>query len=91
MKRVLSTILCVALLFSSIVTLAPQNASAATTQAEYVGNVKLAGDPSFDSDSIANSDTDQWRWLSYPESRIVVNPGNRPKYDGGMNLNIGLL
>ncbi len=91
MKRVLTLIVCLAVLLPSMLALTPLSASAASPdRAEYVGNVKLSGDPAFDSDSIVNSDADQWRWLSYPESRMVVNPGSRPSYDGGMNLNLGL-
>lgn len=56
----------------------------------YIGTVKVDGDPGFDCNSVVNTDSNQWRWLSYPESRMVVNPGDRPGYDGGMNLNLGL-
>ena len=90
LKKVLSTVLCAALLCGSVVTAAPQSVSAAGAAPEMLGTVKLHGDESFDSDSIKNEDSDQWRWLSYPESRILVNPGSRPQYDGGMNLNINL-
>ncbi|OBZ12031.1 hypothetical protein A8L34_17120 [Bacillus sp. FJAT-27264] len=38
------------------------------------GTVQLSGDPSFDSDSVANSAANQWRWLSYPGARFSLNP-----------------
>ncbi len=36
--------------------------------------VILSGNPSFDSDSICNGDANQWRWLSFPGSRLTLNP-----------------
>lgn len=59
--------------------------------AKKAGLVRLDGDRSFDCDEIKNDHPSQWRWISYPESRMVVNPGNRPEYGGGMELNIGIL
>lgn len=41
---------------------------------EKLGSVRLAGVPSFDSDSVANDGLMPWRWLSLPESRVVLNP-----------------
>lgn len=43
-------------------------------EAQRVGTVELSGNPSFDSDSIANSTANQWRWLSYPGARLSLNP-----------------
>ena len=34
----------------------------------------MSGDSSFDSDSITNSETNQWRWLSFPGTRFSLNP-----------------
>ncbi|MEK0316505.1 S-layer homology domain-containing protein [Cohnella sp. 56] len=42
------------------------------------GAVDFAGDPDFDSDSIADSTSGQWRWLSYPGARMALNIN---KYD----------
>ena len=71
-----------------------RKASAVTPGTEKtIGTVAVNGNSSFDSDSIMNNDADQWRWLSYPESRIVTNYGKRndkAKYDGGMNLDLAL-
>lgn len=57
---------------------------------QMIGTVDMQGDENFDSDSLKNSDSDQWRWISYPESRMVMNYQARntetAKYDGGMNL-----
>jgi hypothetical protein len=39
-----------------------------------MGSVRLHGRPGFDSDSACNATDDQWRWLSVPESRLVLNP-----------------
>lgn len=36
--------------------------------------VNTAGDPGFDSDSVGNAETNQWRWLSFPGSRLALNP-----------------
>ncbi len=58
-----------------------------------IGTVAVNGNSAFDSDSVMNDEDSQWRWLSYPESRIVTNYGKRndkAKYDGGMNLDIAL-
>jgi hypothetical protein len=41
---------------------------------ERVGSVRLTGLPDFDCDSIACDGPSQWRWLSLPESRLVLNP-----------------
>lgn len=60
-----------------------------------VGSVKVQGDKDFDCDTLRNSDSDQWRWISYPESRMEMNYQARAtetaKYDGGMNLNMVVL
>lgn len=60
-----------------------------------VGNVNLQGDKNFDCDTLKNSDKDQWRWISYPGSRMVMNYQARATetatYDGGMNLNMSVL
>ena len=52
----------------------------------------MAGSPDFDSDSIMNDETSQWRWLGYPESRMVMNYGSPivARYDGKMSLNIAM-
>jgi hypothetical protein len=39
-----------------------------------LGSVRLHGVESFDSDSIVNRAPNQWRWLSLPGSRLVLNP-----------------
>lgn len=39
-----------------------------------VGSVRFAGQTPFDSDSIANRAADHWRWLTIPNSRLVLNP-----------------
>lgn len=94
-KKFLSGLLCITLLTSTLFTNFGMKVYAAGealgAAPQYVGNVLMSGDKTFDSNSIVNADTTQWRWLSYPESRIVENPGNnRPKYDGGMSLNLGI-
>ncbi|SHK54338.1 Ig-like domain (group 2) [Anaerocolumna jejuensis DSM 15929] len=93
LKKWVSGVLCFTMLFSlqtpglsTRVDAAPGAEKAAT-----IGTVDLTGDQAFDSDSVMNNDDDQWRWLSYPESRMVTNYGKRSekaKYDGGMNLNV---
>ena len=96
MKRKILQILFIALSCSILVS--PLSVFAApdtnSEESNYVGSVDMSGDQDFDSDSIVNADERQWRWLGYPESRIVVNPNpsflEEPIYDGGLNLNIGL-
>lgn len=41
-----------------------------TVQAQVV----MSGDPGFDSDSIKNAETNQWRWLAFPGGRLSINP-----------------
>ncbi|MCI8360188.1 MAG: hypothetical protein HFE86_02495 [Clostridiales bacterium] len=84
--KLVSAALCLVLLGGELGATPRASAAAPAT----LGTVRLAGDPDFDCDSIVNDEDSQWRWLSYPESRMVVNPGERPKYDGGMNLNATL-
>ena len=36
--------------------------------------IVMSGDGRFDSDSVSNSDANQWRWLSFPGSRFSLNP-----------------
>jgi len=45
------------------------------------GSIQISGDPDFDSDSIRNPDANQWRWLSFPGSRLTLNPV--PERDAG--------
>jgi len=57
---------------------------------ELIGNVLVNGDEQFDSDSVANTGTNQHRWMSYPESRMVINPGNRPALGANLGLKVGI-
>lgn len=41
---------------------------------EYIGQVRMWGEAGFDSDYIRNDVPRQIRWLSYPFSRLVLNP-----------------
>ena len=100
LKKWISGFLCVTMLFSvqfPALSTKAESATNAATSAEKgstIGTVDLNGDQSFDSDSVMNDETNQWRWLSYPESRLVTNYGTRSdkaKYDGGMNLKIALM
>lgn len=70
----------------------PLKTSAVGEKAEIIGSVNMAGNPDFDSDSIMNDETSQWRWLGYPESRMVMNYGSPviAKYDGKLSLNIAM-
>lgn len=60
-----------------------------------IGTVNMEGSRNFDCDTLKNSDSDQWRWISYPGSRMVMNFQARATetatYDGGMNLNMAVL
>lgn len=38
-----------------------------------IGTVNMEGSRNFDCDTLKNSDSDQWRWISYPGSRMVMN------------------
>lgn len=89
LKKWISGVLCCSILFSTQLTVSPLRTKAASVpnKATTIGTVDLTGDSNFDSDSIKNAEENQWRWLSYPESRMVMNYGKRndAKYDGGMN------
>ena len=62
--------------------------------APQVGGLVLAGDPKFDSDSIASSENQQRRWLSFPGGRLCLNPATRHKFElapmgADLALNLG--
>lgn len=44
---------------------------------EWIGKVRLWGDPVFDSDSVADHTSEPIRWLSYPFSKLVLNPNTK--------------
>lgn len=93
-KQILAGILSIALLGTAVPTAGMEaRAETVSTDVSQVGTVDMQGDPDFDSDSIKNEDDTQWRWLSYPESRMAMNYGKRSsaKYDGGMNLRAALV
>ncbi len=89
-KRVLCGFLSLAVISISYLTLSLE--VSAGEKADVVGSVSMAGSPDFDSDSIMNDETSQWRWLGYPESRMVMNYGSPivARYDGKMSLNIAM-
>ena len=95
-KRIVATItsimLCVTTLFSAVPSYADISVQGGqqSEEAEFIGDVATKGDPDFDSDSVMHDGSDQWRWLSYPAGRILVNRGSRPKYDNKMSLKINL-
>ena len=71
-------------------------AGAATTfsAAPKVGGLVMAGDPAFDSDSIASAELQERRWLSYPGGRLCLNPATARKFEqspmgADLALNIG--
>ncbi|MNO20263.1 Endo-1,4-beta-xylanase A precursor [compost metagenome] len=72
MKKSLGIILTVSLVLCLFSNLSYESAAAAPET--EMGTVHLSGDPSFDSDSIANNASNQWRWLSYPGARFSLNP-----------------
>lgn len=55
-----------------------------------VGSVKRSGDASLTCGELENSGEKQWRWLSFPESRMVANPWDCAKSDTELPLNLGL-
>lgn len=72
--------------------ISPLAVSAAAEKADIIGSVDMSGNPDFDSDSIMNDETSQWRWLGYPESRMVMNYGSPlvAGYNGKLGLNIAM-
>ncbi len=60
-----------------------------SVNAATVGNVEMNGDPSFDSDSVTNGTSKQYRWLSYPGARFSINPTTQGKMNTNLPLNIG--
>jgi len=61
------------LVFAILVTLLGNSFGSMKAHAAQIGNLEMTGDPTFDSDSIADSSTQQPRWLSYPGSRLSLN------------------
>lgn len=62
-------------ILSQLTILPPSRVQAATSTANTtVGQLAMSGDPTFDSDSLANSSSNQFRWLSYPGARLSLNP-----------------
>lgn len=55
---------------------------ATMSQGQTVGGLVMGGDKAFDGDSILNADSNQWRWLSYPGSRLSVNPSQGADFAG---------
>ncbi len=91
LKRVLCGILSLAVMGMSYLT-SPLEVSASGEKADVVGSVNMAGNPDFDSDSVMNDEGSQWRWLGYPESRMVMNYGSQmmARYDGKLSLDIAM-
>ena len=60
---------------------------------EVVGSVEMGGVDNFDSDKVCNERADQWRWLSVPLSRLVLNPAGSgfetDKLEAGLGLDVG--
>jgi hypothetical protein len=59
-----------------------------------VGTVDFSGNASFDADSISASGPNHWQWLSYPGSRLVLNPSPNDSHiaaplSGDIPLNMG--
>ena len=88
-KKFLSSIMCSLLLVSSFCSVGTVSL-AAEPEPEMVGMVLVNGDQSFDSDSAAITAANQHRWLSYPASRIQINPGIRPALGSNLALKVGL-
>jgi hypothetical protein len=61
------------LVFAILVTLLESSFGSMKAHAALIGNVEMAGDAAFNSDSIADSSAQQPRWLSYPGSRLSLN------------------
>ena len=60
---------------------------------ETVGSVEMAGVDRFDSETVCNGRADQWRWLSVPLSRLVLNPAGSgfetDKLESTLGLDVG--
>ncbi len=84
LNKMVSLLLALTLVLCGI----PMAGAAAKTSSEFIGSVRVGGNPAFDCDTVINADDSQWRWLSYPGSRMVERPAQ--VYDGGMSLNLGL-
>lgn len=55
-------------------------ASANRQDGRFVGNVRLDGAPGLNAEELRNSDPHQWRWLSLPMSRLVINPASSDQF-----------
>ncbi len=58
--------------------------------AEVVGSVEMAGVETFDCEKVCNGRADQWRWLSVPLSRLVLNPAGSGYETDGLEPTLGL-
>ena len=57
-----------------------------------LAQVVMSGDPGFDSDSIKNTEANQWRWLAFPGGRFSINPAPGNEYASfGTRWDIGPL
>lgn len=65
--------------------------SAKRRPALRLGTVEMDGQSRFDCDTLCHDQEGQWRWHSFPESRMVLNPGDRPEVDAALSLRLGIL
>lgn len=65
--------LAFALALAAAVSSAAVGPSAGPVEAATIGNVNMDGDAAFDSDSLADGTSGQYRWHSYPGARLTMN------------------
>ncbi len=53
---------------------AEDDPNAGKTSPERIGTVRVGGTGTFDLDTLYHDGAEQWRWLSVPHSRLVLNP-----------------
>ena len=89
-KKLQSSIMCLLMLASLLSFNLGTISFAAEPEPDMVGTVLTDGDQDFDCNSVVHADSGQWRWLSYPASRIQINPGVRPALGNSLALKVGL-
>lgn len=68
MRKSVSLALVISLLVSMVIFITPQPVYAVT-----YGSVNMSGDAAINCDSFADSSATQYRWMSYPGSRLTIN------------------
>lgn len=89
MKSMLKQFLCLTLGVTLLCSTAWSASIEVEARSQMVGNMNMSGDSTFDCDIISDNTKGQPRWLSYPGTRMTLNP-NDQSYAGAMANNLPL-